>query len=367
MTVPVLTTRALNRATLARQMLLERSDMSIPETAKFLGGLQAQQSNDPYIALWSRLNGFRHEDLTALIVERTLNRATTMRGTLHLHTADDLLGYRALVQPFLTAQWKSNFLKRFGSEDRQAVVRAGRRLLDKAPMTAGALNKKLKEKFPSAEPIALSSLLALTETLVQIPPTRIWGTGSAPVLTRVENWLPPPYERPLSRENLVRRYLRAFGPASVNDMQIWCRLTRLGAEFETIKDELVVFKDEAGRTLYDFPDAPRPDQDTPAPVRFLPLYDNVYLGYDDRRRMLNEETVQLMSMFQSFKPAVLVDGTISAGWTITSKKGAATLEIELYRKMSRREMNELEAEGRRFIDFMDPGAESRAVAFTSKA
>jgi hypothetical protein len=366
MAAQVLSTRALNRATLARQMLLERSDMPIVEAVRFLGGLQAQQSNDPYIALWSRLNGFRHEELTALIVERRLNRATTMRGTLHLHTADDLLGFRALVQPFLSAQWKSNFLKRFGSEDRKAVIRAGIRLLDKAPMTAGALNKKLKEKFPSAEPIALSALLQLTEILVQIPPTRIWGTGSAPILTRVENWLPPPRQRPLSREDLVRRYLRAFGPASVNDMQIWCRLTKLGAEFEKLKDELVVFEDESGRTLYDFPDAPRPDEDTPAPVRFLPLYDNVYLGYDDRRRMLSDETAHLMNMFQSFKPAVLVDGTINAGWTVSSRKGAATLEIELYRKMTKRELGDLEAEGQRFLAFMEPEAKSRDIAFVSK-
>src|SRR5688572_21266605 len=113
MTKP-LTHRDLNRATLARQMLLERSERGIVDAVGFLGGLQAQQSNDPYIALWSRLGGFRHEDLTKLITDRVLNRATSMRGTLHLHTADDLLGIRALVEPFLQAQWKSNFLRRFG-------------------------------------------------------------------------------------------------------------------------------------------------------------------------------------------------------------------------------------------------------------
>jgi hypothetical protein len=367
MAAQVLTTRALNRATLKRQMLLERSDMPITEAVGLLGGLQAQQSNDPYIALWSRLNSFRHEDLTALIVEGWLNRATTMRGTLHLHTADDLLGFRALVQPFLNAQWRSNFLKRFGSEDRKAVIRAGIRLLDKGAITAGDLGKQLKAKFPTAEPLALSSLLASSETLVQIPPTRIWGTGSAPLLTRVENWLPPPYERPLSREDLVRRYLRAFGPASVNDMQIWCRVTKLGAEFESLKDELVLFEDESGRTLYDFPDAPRPHEDTPAPVRFLPLYDNVYLGYDDRRRMLSQETAHLINMFQSFKPAVLVDGTINAGWTVSSRKGAAKLEVALYRRMSKRELGDIEAEGQRFLAFMEPEAKSRDVAFIPKA
>jgi hypothetical protein len=367
MAAQVLTTRALNRATLKRQMLLERSDMPIAEAVEFLGGLQAQQSNDPYIALWSRLQRFRQEDLTALILDKSLLRGTTMRGTLHLHTVPDLIGFRRLVQPFLSAQWKSNFLKRFGTEDKAKVIKAGVRLLDKSAMTAGALNKALKAKFPSAEPIALSAAVALHETLVQIPPTRLWGNGSAPILQRIEKYLPEVPAPELTRRDLVRRYLRAFGPASVADMATWCRLTRLGAEFESLKDELVVFEDESGRTLYDFPDAPRPHEDTPAPVRFLPLYDNVYLGYDDRRRMLSEETAHLINMFQSFKPPVLVDGTINAGWTVSSKMGAATLEVELYRKMSKRELGDIEAEGQRFLAFMEPEAKSRDVAFVEKA
>lgn len=363
----VLTTRALNRATLARQMLLERSDGGIVEAVKFLGGLQGQQTHDPYIGLWSRLKDFRQEDLTALIVERTLARATTMRGTLHLHTADDLLGFRALVQPFVSQQWKSNFLRRFGSEDEGKVRRAGLRLLDKGPMTAGTLNKALKEKFPSAEPIALSTLVALSETLVQVPPTRIWGNNDAPLLARVENWLPPPYKRPLSREDLVRRYLAAYGPASIADMATWCRLSKLGESFKKISDELIVLEDESGRTLYDLPDAPRPDEDTPAPVRFLPLYDNAYLGYDNRRRMLSEATAHLVNMFQQFKPAVLIDGTMNAGWSIVSKKGEAVLEIETYRKILKRELRALEAEGLAFAKFMEPGARSWAVTFVHKA
>ena len=357
-----LTNRQLNRATLARQMLLERSDIGNAEAVRFLGGLQAQQSNDPYIALWSRLSGFRHEDLTALIVNRTLARATTMRGTLHLHTADDLIGFRALVADFLKAMWKSNFLKRFGNEDQKKVLRAGLKLLDaKAPMTAGALGRALQEKFPTAEPLAMSVLLQVNETLVQVPPTRIWGNGSAPMLTRVENWLPPPHTRPLSRIALVRRYLRAFGPASVNDMQIWCRLTKLGAEFEALKDELVTFESEDGRGLYDFPDAPRPDADTPAPVRFLPLYDNVYLGYDNRRRMLAESDAKRVNMLAEFKPALLVDGVISAGWSVESKKGASRLVVEPYHKLRKRDLREIEAEGIPFLKFMQADAKSYDV------
>ncbi len=364
MTASPLTHRDLNRATLARQMLLERSDTTIVGAVEFLGGLQSQQTHDPYIGLWSRLAGFRHEDLTALILDRTLNRATTMRGTLHLHTADDLLGFRALVAPFLAAQWKSNFLRRFGTEDAASVRRAGVALLDKGPMTSGALGKALHQAFPTAEPLALATQIQLHETLVQIPPTRIWGNNAAPLLARVENWLPPPYDRPLSRETLVRRYLRAWGPASVNDMAIWCRRTRLGTEFEALRDELVTFTDEDGRTLYDFPDAPRPDAATPAPVRFLPLYDNVYLGYDNRRRMLSEATASMINMFEYFKAAVLIDGTVNAGWVINDRKGEAEIEVELHRAITKAERRDLEAEGLRFLEFIRPDAPSRAVRVT---
>lgn len=362
----ILTTRALNRATLARQMLLERSKRRVAEATAFLCGLQAQQTHDPYIGLWSRLDGFRHEELTALIVDRTLSRATTMRGTLHLHTADDLFGIRALVQPFLKGVWRSNFKKRFGDEDTKAVLRAARRLVDKQPMTAGALGKRLKERFPSADPLSMTTLLQMNDILVQVPPTRIWGSGHAPLLTRVQNWLPPPYERTLSRKDLVRRYLAAFGPASVNDMQTWCRLTKLGAEFEALRDELVRFTDEDGRELFDLADAPRPDPDTPAPVRFLPLYDNVYLGYDDRRRMLSTETAHMLNMFQAFKPAVLVDGLVAAGWMTSAKKGAAVLEIECYRKMRKDERRQLESEGIDFLRFMQPDATSWDVVLTAR-
>jgi hypothetical protein len=362
----ILSQRALNRATLARQMLLERAKTPIRDAIRWLGGVQAQQSNDPYIALWSRIESFGQEDLTAAILDRSILRATTIRGTLHLHPVSDLVGFRALVQPFLSAQWKSNFLKRLGEEDEAKVIRAGIRLLDRGPMTAGALGRALKEQFPSAEPAALSSAIALHETLVQIPPTRLWGNGSAPILQRLENYLPEIPAPSLTRTDLVRRYLSAFGPASVNDMQVWCRLTRLSVSFEEIGDELIVLADGNGRTLYDLPDAPRPDEETPAPVRFLPLYDNVYLGYHDRRRLLGEGTARLGSMFEEFRPAVLVDGTISGGWSLQRNKGTATIHIELHRRMSRSDLDEVVAEGERFLTFLAPDAETRSVALAGQ-
>ena len=357
-----LTNRQLNRATLARQMLLERTDRGIVDTVRFLGGLQSQQTNDPYIALWSRLSGFNHAALTALIVGRDLVRATSMRGTLHLHTPDDMMGFRMLVQPQLDAMWKSNFLKNFGDNDRAKVHRAGVKLLDKSPMTSGDLGKALQAKFPSGTPLSKSILMQVSETLIQIPPTRIWGNGAAPLLTRIENWLPPPYEGALSRKDLVRRYLAAFGPASINDMQIWCRLTKLNVEFEALKDELVTFVSaDDGRTLYDLPDAPRPDADTPAAIRFLPLYENVYLGYDNRMRMLVEGHDRRTNLFANFKPAVLIDGVIGGGWAVSQQKHTATLKITPYRKVSKKITTELQKEGDAFLRFMAEAAETFEV------
>jgi hypothetical protein len=353
-----LTDRQLNRATLARQMLLERSDRGIAEAVEWLLGLQGQQTQDPYIGLWSRLHGFTHEALTALIVDRILVRATTMRGTLHLHTADDLIGIREHMQPFLRTVWNSNFRKRFGGNDEAAVLKLARRYIDEKSATAGELGKRLHESFPTADPLSMTVLLQMSDTLIQIPPTRIWGSGHAPVLTRIQNWLPAPYERPISRETLVRRYLAAYGPASVADMQTWSRLTKLGEVFEALRPELVTFIAPDDRELFDLPDAPRPDADTPAPVRFLPLYENAYLGYDNRRRMLAEDDAKRINMFENFKPGVLVDGVIAAGWTVETKKGAATLTIEPYHKLRKTDVAELESEGERFLRFMEEKAES---------
>jgi len=358
MTRVTLTDRQLNRATLARQLLLERSDMGITDAIAWLLGLQAQQTHDPYIALWSRLEGFTHEALTALIVDRSLARATTMRGTLHLHTIDDLIGIREQMQPFLRSVWQSNFRKRFGDNDEAQVLELARELLDAEPMTAGQLGKRLSERFPRGEPLALTMLLQSTDTLIQIPPTRIWGSGHSPVITRIGNWLPAPYERPIARETLVRRYLAAYGPASVADMQSWSRLTKLGEVFVALRPELVSFTAPDGRELFDLPDAPRPDADTPAPVRFLPLYENAILGYDNRRRFLVQGDELRGDFVNNVKPGVLVDGLMSAGWHIDSKKGAAVLTVTPYHQLGKTDIAEIEREGLKFLHFMEEKAET---------
>lgn len=352
-----LTNRQLNRATLARQMLLERSDMGIVEAVEWLLGLQAQQTHDPYIGLWSRLDGFTHEALTALIVDKHLARATTMRGTLHLHSAADLIGMRELIRPVLERMWQSNFRRRFGDNDQQKVLAAAIEVVDRKPMTAGEIGKALADRFPTAEPLAMTVLLQVRETMVQVPPTRIWGSGHAPLLMRAPKYLPPTTSA-LDLTTLVRRYLAAYGPASVNDTQSWCGLTKLGEIFEAIRPELVTFTAPDGRELFDLPDAPRPDADTPAPVRFLPLYENAILGYDNRRRFLAEGDEKRGDFLRDAKPGVLVDGIMSAGWAIVSKKGAAVLTVSPYHKLRKKDVAEIEREGLKFLRFMEEKAEA---------
>lgn len=361
-----LTDRQLNRAALARQMLLERSNRGIVETVEWLLGQQAQQTHDPYIGLWSRLEGFTHPALTDLIVDKRLARATTMRGTLHLHSLPDLIGIRQLIRPVLERMWQGNFRRRFGDTDQEQVLAAAIEVVDREPMTAGDIGKALKDQFPTAEPLAMTVLLQVREIMVQVPPTRIWGSGHAPLLARAPGYLPPTTSN-LDLTQLVRRYLAAYGPASVNDMQSWCGLTKLGEVFEAIRGELVTFTAPDGRELFDLPDAPRPDADTPAPVRFMPLYDNAFLGYDNRRRFLAEGDEKRGDFVRDVKPSVLVDGIVSAGWAIESKKGAAVLTVAPYHKLRKKDVADVEREGLKFLRFIEEKAKTFDVRVLAAA
>lgn len=348
-----LSSRALNRATLARQMLLERHALGAAETVERLIGLQGQVSEGPYQALWSRLADFRHEDLTGLIVGRQMVRATSLRATLHLHTVDDLLGLRPHVQPVLDRMWQGAFGSRqFGDNDVSAVRRAGVRLLNRGPMTGGALGKALQEQFPSGTVLAKTTLMQVKEILVQIPPTRVWGSGHAPLLARVQNWVPAPHRRRMGLASLVQRYLATFGPASVGDMQAWSGMRRLSPVFEALGDSLVRFEDADGRVLHDLPDAPRPDADTPAPIRFLPDYDNVVLGYSDRSRVVSgADQHRLVALTRSFR-GVLIDGFVAGGWSLLRGRDHVNLSVIPFRKLTKREHRELEIEAEAFRSFM---------------
>jgi hypothetical protein len=356
MTDKPITDRELNRATLARQMMLARVDMGIPAAVSLLLGLQAQTTNGPYQGLWNRLNGFTHAALTALIADRTLLRATTMRTTLHLHTAADMRVIRPLVQPVLDRTFGSVAKARVIKADRAEVRALGVKLLDQQPLTAGDLGKLLLESFPESDPYVLAQVVQGAETLVQIPPTRIWGNGGPPLLSRIENWTGQGLAEPIALPALVVRYLRAFGPASVADMQQWCGLTRLTPAFEAVRDQLVAFTAEDGRTLYDLPDAPRPDADSLAPVRFLPEYDNVYLGFADRRRIQSDLARARMPLVNGYPSSFTVDGFIAGKWSLSRRKDTALLTLTPFRTLRDSEVAEVEREGRAMAAFLTEGA-----------
>lgn len=349
------TNRALNRATLARQLLLERANMPPADALSFLLGLQAQTTNGPYQALWNRLDGFTPDALTALIKGKSVLRATTLRTTLHLHTAPDLLTLRPLLQPVLDRTFASPGKLRALKADRSAIRAAGIELLDQGPMTSGELGKALLARFPDSDPYVLAQVVQGGETLVQIPPTRVWGHGGPPLLSRLENWIGQGLGEPIALPALVLRYLAAFGPASVADMQTWCGLTRLAPAFDAVRDQLVSFTAEDGRTLYDLPDAPRPDADAPAPPRFLPEYDNVYLGYADRTRIQSDLARARMPLVNGYPSSFTVDGLIAGKWALARKKHTAHLTLTPFRKLLKREMADVEREGRAMAAFLSDG------------
>lgn len=356
-----LTDRQLNRATLARQWMLARADVAIPDAIAFLLGLQAQTSNGPYQGLWNRIAGFRHADLTALIIDKSLLRATTMRTTLHLHTDADMRSLRPVMQAVLDRTWTATFRKRVGQADLEEVHRRGIDLLDAGALTSGALGKALAEPWPDAEPLALAQLLHCRETLIQVPPTRIWNNGAAPLLARIETWTGQRLGPPIDRSDLVLRYLAAYGPASIMDMQSWCGLTKLAPAFTAVRDRLVEFRGEDGRVLYDLPDGLRPDPDTPAPVRFLPEYDNVWLGFADRYRIQPQLAKDRMVMVNSYVAAYTVDGFIAGNWTMKKQKDGLTITILPFRQLTRAELAEVEAESHATGAFFTEGHGSVSV------
>jgi hypothetical protein len=359
----VLTNRQLNRATLARQWMLERADVPILDAIAFLLGLQAQTSAGPYQGLWNRLRGFRHQDLTALIQDKSVLRATTMRTTLHLHTSDDMRAIRPVMQPVVDRAWQSTFRKRIGTADRAQVHQRGVELLDQGPLTSGELGKRLAETWPDAEPLALAQVLHCSETLIQIPPTRLWGHGGPPLLSRIENWTGAPVGPAIDLPKLVLRYLAAYGPASVMDMQNWSGLTRLAEAFDTVRDRLVEFRGEDGRILFDLPEGQRPDPDTPAPVRFMPEYDNVWLGFADRYRIQPELARLRMTLVNGYIAAFTVDGFIAGNWTLKRNKDDIAITILPFRTLTEAETADVEAEAHAHGAFLADGKGTVSVTW----
>ncbi|MFF1477253.1 winged helix DNA-binding domain-containing protein [Streptomyces sp. NPDC058301] len=353
-----ITTRALNRATLDRQHLLRRASVLGPkEAVSHLVGLQAQNVKPPYFALWARLAGFRPEQLSALIEARELVRIVTLRSTIHLHTADDVLTLRPLVQAARDRELRQ-FRGQLEGVDLARLAATVRGLVEERPYTMKEIRDVLSEQWPGATPLALSLAARCSLPLVQVTPRGLWGRSGRVALTTAEHWLgraPGPVPAP---DDTVLRYLAAFGPASVKDMQTWAGLTRLGEVFERLRSRLVTFRDENGVELFDLPGAPRPDEDTPAPPRFLPEFDNLLLSHADRTRVIPAAYWGRAWKGNQAFPTLLVDGFLAGVWRLeeAARDGRAVLTVQPFGALGRGRRDEVAAEGERLLAEMTPAA-----------
>ena len=352
-TAPVLSNAALNRALLARQMLLERAPRPVPDAVRDLVGLQAQAPWSPYYALWSRLDGFDPHELGAMLTDRRAVRIVVMRGTVHLVTADDCRFLRPLLADFLGRGLTiSNWAPGLVDLDLDEVVTMGRELIEAEPLTFNALGKRLAEQWTDRDPATLAQVLRARAPLVQLPPRAVWGQAGQVVVTTAEHWLGGPLAADATLDDLILRYLAAFGPASVMDVQAWCGLTRLKEVADRLADRVVRFRNEAGRELLDLPDAPRPDPEVPAPVRFLPDFDNVLLSHADRTRVVGDEARQRLRSPNGVLPGtVLVDGMVAGTWTIERARGSATLVVTPFGPLSGADREAVEDEGSALLAF----------------
>jgi hypothetical protein len=354
-------TRELNRATLHRQLLLQRQNSTALETIEHLGGMQAQLPNPPYVGLWSRLREFQHAELAELITSGQAVRALMMRATIHLVTTRDLLTLRPLLQPMLERLVLTNTTfgrNKLDGIDRDALLATGHQLLTEAPRTNAELRELLAERWPEHDPAALAFAVRALLPLIHIPPRGIWGATGPIALATTEGWLQRSTERTKTLDALVLRYLAAFGPASVQDVQTWSGVPRLREITDQLKPRLHTFSDDRGRELLDLPDAPRPDPDTPAPTRFLPEYDNLLLSHADRTRVITEEhRARMRTANGVVRGTVLVDGFVRGQWKIDRKTPTAVLAVELFQKLPKKATATIIDEGAALLKFTDAAAD----------
>jgi hypothetical protein len=354
--------RALNRALLARQGVLERWTGTAEAALQGLVGLQAQSPNPPYVGLWTRLEDFRAEDLSQLVVTRRAVRIALMRSTIHLVTAADCLRLRPLLAPMLDRAIRAPYGKRLAGLDERDVAEAARKLVEEKPLTLGGLGAALAERWPDRDPAALSQAARAWVPLVQVPPRGVWGAGGLAVHTTAEQWLGRPMDETSSPDELVLRYLGAFGPASVRDAQTWAGLKALKEVFERLRPRLLTFRDERGAELFDLPDAPRPDADFPAPPRFLPEYDNVLLSHAERSRIIApQHRPRLMTVNGIIPGTLLVDGFVRGQWKASREGRTAVLAVELFEPVPPADRALAAEEGERLLAFVASDAESRDV------
>lgn len=361
----ILTLRDLNRATLARQMLLERESLTAPAAIERLAGMQAQAASAPFVGLWTRLENFTRADLAAATADRTVVKATLMRATLHLFTAADYARFRTTLQPALDKAGAAIAQQRGETDlDVARLLALARAYLAEQPRTFAEISAHFSELMPDSDIGALRYTIRTHLPLVQVPTDTAWSYPGSPQFTLADAWLDQPIAPEPDLPALIRRYLAAFGPATIKDMETWSYLPDLKPAFELLRPELVTYRDEKKRELFDLPGAPLPAAETPAPPRFLPEFDNLLLSHDKRTRVLadaHRKRVYLPGL--RVAATILIDGFVGGVWKVEKAKRAAALVIEPFAPLSTPDRAALEADGERLVRFIEPDAQTYAVRF----
>lgn len=365
--MPVLDRRSLNRALLARQLLLEPSTLPVEQALAHLVGMQAQSPQAPYFGLWTRLKAFRPEELSGLIERRRVVRIALMRSTVHLVTAADCLTLRPLLQPAvekgLTAGTPRGRL--LATIDRPELAVAARTVLEERACSNTELAAALDDRFPGIGMDALVSAVRTDLPLIQVPPRGLWRRVGQARSTTAESWLGRPLAATPSVDDLVLRYLAAFGPAAVRDVQAWSGLTRLAEVMDRLRPSLLEFRSEVGAVLYDLPDAPRPSPDASAPIALLPEFDNILLSHADRDRIIDKPTLaRVFTENGIIRGGVLIDGFVAGAWKLRQTAKSATVSIEPMARWTIRQRAAVEGLALDVVRFAAPEAQP-AVDFIS--
>jgi Winged helix DNA-binding domain len=360
-----LTLRQLNRATLARQLLLARERLAPVEAVEHLGGLQAQEPKPAFAALWTRLEGFERARLHESLTQRSVVRGTMMRATLHIASAPDYARLRTALQPMLTGAMEG-ILRQRGDVDLDRVLPVARELLRERPRTFNDLRAELSERFPEFEHRAIGYAVRMQLPLLMVPSEDRWSFPSDACFALAEDWIDEPLAPP-DLAALVRRHLGAFGPASAADVQAWSGLKGMKDVLDGMADELVEFT-HGRRTLYDLPGAPRPDEDTPAPPRLLPEFDSLLLAHQDRTRVIADDRRKALATKNlRIQATFLVDGFVAGSWAIAGKGGKATMTLSAFEPLDKAVKEQLAAEAEALLRFLDDGtAGPPRVAFAQR-
>lgn len=361
-----LSVKALNRALLGRQILLAREGISVPRAISQLVGLQAQHPQPPFVGLWTRLIGFERGHLLRLLESRAIVRSTLMRATLHLMTAEDFILLRRTLQPVLTGAMQSVLRTRAAALDLPALISAAHDFLAEEPRTFAQLRQALVSRFPSIDERAIGYAVRTHLPLVAVPATAEWGYRPDPEFIEAGAWLEGSIDTDDRPTDLVLRYLAAFGPATPGDFQTWSGYAGAKPLFDLLRPQLQTYRDERKRELFDLPDAPCPSEDTAAPVRFLPGFDNIILAHADRTRIIADEyRARVTTRNLQVLPTFLVDGFVAGTWKYSVEKKSAILSISPFAPLTKSRKAALSDEAEPLVRFLGPNATKWSVRFES--